>query len=247
MVIIPAIDIRGGNVVRLIRGDYNQETTYAFNPVEIAEKWVSQGAEMLHIVDLDGAREGFSVNIDSIKKIVETFSVPIQVGGGIRSLLTAKTMLETGVTRVIIGTKALDNELLNELIKEFGSDKIVVGIDAASGIVKTDGWIKNSGVQVEYLCEMIVRSGVRHIVFTDIACDGMMKGPNLKSLSAVLAFKELSVVASGGVSSLDDVTNICNLTYSNIFGIIIGKALYEGTIDIASANAIVHSTKEKNR
>jgi phosphoribosylformimino-5-aminoimidazole carboxamide ribotide isomerase len=243
MKILPAIDLRGGNVVRLLRGDYDQQTTYAHDPVAIALRWKKEGAEILHIVDLDGAREGISVNIEVVRRIAAETALPIQFGGGIRSVAAIKTVREAGVSRAVIGTKALEKPLLKEMIDTFGKESVVVGIDAVDGIVKTQGWLTSSGITVEHACEQIIECGVKHIVFTDISRDGTLAGPNIASLQKVLAFRELSVVASGGIGSLDDVKKICTLEDQNIFGIIIGKALYENTVDLAAAIAVTRENR----
>jgi len=241
MIIIPAIDLRGGNVVRLLRGNYEQETTYASDPVQCAAQWVDAGAEMLHIVDLDGAREETSVNMASVKAIVDEIAVPIQLGGGLRSTQEISTVLLHGISRAIIGTKALDQEFLSEIVQMFGSDTVVVGLDAVDGIVQTEGWLKSSGLTVESACEQIIDCGVQHIVFTDISRDGTLAGPNIESLKKVLQFSELNVVASGGIGSIDHICAIKEIDKPNIFGIIIGKALYEGTVDLKEAIAITKS------
>jgi phosphoribosylformimino-5-aminoimidazole carboxamide ribotide isomerase len=235
MIIIPAIDLRGGNVVRLLRGDYAQETMYAHDPQEIANKFFADGAQMLHIVDLDGARDGHSVNLGQVKKIFDATRKPIEFGGGLRSVSDVESALSSGAARAIIGTKALEADLLRRLIATYGAETIVVGIDAADGIVKTEGWLRDSGISVEHACEQILACGVSHIIYTDISRDGTLAGPNIASLKKVLQFTELQVVASGGIGTLDDLKRIAALQASNIFGIIIGKALYEGTVDLKEA------------
>jgi len=246
MILIPAIDIRDGKVVRLFRGDYAQEKVYSDDPVMMAKKWVQQGAQMIHVVDLDGAREGKPKNSTVIQSLVESVGVPIQMGGGMRSLEIIKQTLAMGVSRVVIGTKALDEKMVCSVLKEVSADQIVVGIDASEGMVRTEGWIKESGVQVETLCENIIRCGVKHIVFTDIKQDGTLSGPNIESLKRVLSFSELRVVASGGVGSIDHIRSIALLRAPNVYGVIIGKALYEETLALSEALTLVHKLKEEH-
>lgn len=235
MIILPAIDLRGGNVVRLMRGDYAKETIYANDPLVIAKEFISKGAEMLHIVDLDGARQGSLVNLDQVKRIFQQTQIPIELGGGLRSLSAIEKAINCGTKRAIIGTKALDQDILRQMISTYGAESVVVGIDASQGIVKTEGWLKSSGLTVEKACEHILDCGARHLIYTDISRDGTLEGPNIKSLKKVLRFSELQVVASGGIGTLDDIKRIVEIQASNIFGIIIGKALYEGTVDLHEA------------
>lgn len=238
MIILPAIDLRGGNVVRLLRGDYTKETIYAYDPLVIANEFISAGAEMLHIVDLDGARQGSLVNLEQIKRIYQQTQIRIELGGGLRSLSAIEMAIGSGTQRAIIGTKALDQALLRQMISTYGPETIVVGIDASNGIVKTDGWLTDSGISVEQACEQILDCGARHMIYTDISRDGTLEGPNIESLKKVLRFPELQVVASGGIGTLDDVKRIVDLHASNIFGIIIGKALYEGRVDLQDAISV---------
>ncbi|MBU1862571.1 MAG: 1-(5-phosphoribosyl)-5-[(5-phosphoribosylamino)methylideneamino]imidazole-4-carboxamide isomerase [Candidatus Omnitrophica bacterium] len=235
MILIPAIDIRNGNVVRLHQGNYEKETVYSSDPVAMAQQWVDEGAKMLHVVDLDGAREGLPYNIKAIENITRAVSIPIELGGGLRTVKSVRTVLDDGVRRAVIGTKALDETLIKRLIEEFGSEQIVVGIDVVHGTVKTDGWLQSSGLSIEAVCDRIINCGVLHVIFTDIVRDGTLKGPNIESLKRVLSFKELKVVASGGIGSLDDIRTIVSLRAPNLFGIIIGKALYEGKISLRDA------------
>lgn len=235
MILIPAIDLRDGNVVRLLRGDYTQEKVYTNSPKAVAERWIDAGAEMIHMVDLDGARDGVPANLSVVTEVAKCAPCPVQFGGGLRTPEAVSATLAAGVSRVVIGTKGLDTDLLRVVLDEHGPEKIVVGLDAFNGSVKTEGWLKDSGYSVEDACERIVKAGIKHVVFTDIACDGTLQGPNIESLKKVLSFSELQVVASGGIGSLDDLRNIAALECPNVFGIIIGKALYEEVFTLPDA------------
>jgi len=237
--IIPAIDIRGGNVVRLIQGDYAREQRYGNDPVAVAQEWASCGAPLLHIVDLDGAREGTPQHLPLLKKLTQAVAIPIEFGGGLRTAQAVAEVCAAGVRRVVIGTKALDETFMRQLIAVHGPDTIVVGIDAVGGIVKTEGWLKDSGSTIEALCEKIIHCGVRHVIVTDISRDGTLAGPHLDTLRRVLAFPELQVVASGGVGSLEDIRTLLALKSAQLFGIIVGKALYDGKVSLVEALRLV--------
>lgn len=231
MILFPAIDIRGGKCVRLIQGDYNKEDVYG-NPVEMAEKWESLGAEALHVVDLDGAKEGVSQNLDVIKEIVETTNVPIQVGGGIRSIQAIEKLVEIGVSRIILGTAALENpEFLKEAVETF-KEKIAVSIDAKNGYVATEGWTKTSERQAADFAKELEALGVKTIIYTDIAKDGMLAGPNFKELQHINEHVNINVIASGGVTTIDDVRQLKAL---QLYGAIVGKALYTGDFSLETA------------
>lgn len=228
MIIFPAIDILDGNCVRLIQGDYNKEKVYGNSPVDMAKKWESLGGEFIHIVDLNGAKSGESVNKAVIRTIAETLSVPVQVGGGIRSLDVIEGYIQSGVSRVIIGTAAItDKEFLQKAIDIYG-DKIAVSVDARGGYVATDGWTDTSDVKAIDLVKELEAIGVRTIVYTDIAKDGMLQGPNFAEQEAIHEATKMDVIASGGVTTADDVTKLREL---GLYGAIIGKALYDGKLD----------------
>jgi len=235
MIIIPAIDIRGGQVVRLVKGDYGQETVYSKNPVIKAASFVAQGAKMIHIVDLDGAREGKAVNYEVIHQIAEECDVPIQVGGGIRNFDAIKTLNKAGVARFVIGTMAFDKEFLCECLARYGVESIVVGLDAKDGMVRTQGWLEDGGMKIAPMCECLRECGVKHIVFTDITRDGTLEGPNVKELFHILSYPEFRVVVSGGIGSLSDVKMVANMKEDNVFGIITGKAIYENVFTVQEA------------
>lgn len=228
MIIFPAIDILKGKCVRLIQGDYNQEKVYGDSPVAMAKKWEEKGAEYIHIVDLDGAKSGDSINKSVIKEIAENVNIPIQVGGGIRSLDIISFYLNSGVSRVIIGTAAIqDPEFLKEAVNQY-SDKIAVSLDARNGFVATDGWTDTSEVKAIDLVKQLEQIGVKTIVYTDIAKDGMLQGPNLEEQRAINDATSMNVIASGGVTTKEDVNNLQTL---DLYGTIIGKALYDGKLD----------------
>ncbi|MBP1948518.1 1-(5-phosphoribosyl)-5-[(5-phosphoribosylamino)methylideneamino]imidazole-4-carboxamide isomerase [Virgibacillus litoralis] len=231
MILFPAIDIRNGKCVRLIQGDYNQEKIYHDSPVEAAKQWQDKQATYLHIVDLDGAKTGESSNIDSIKAIAQQTTIPIQVGGGIRSSHKIKDYLEAGVERVIVGTAAInDKEFLQQSIRDHG-DQIAVSIDARNGYVATDGWTETSSVKATDLVKELEQLGVKTIIYTDILKDGMLKGPNFAELQQLKDTTSINLIASGGVSTKQDIDRLKSM---NLYGAIIGKALYDGTVTFES-------------
>ncbi|WP_156856039.1 1-(5-phosphoribosyl)-5-[(5-phosphoribosylamino)methylideneamino]imidazole-4-carboxamide isomerase [Oceanobacillus sp. AG] len=228
MILFPAIDILGGKCVRLTQGDYNKEKIYSEQPVEVAADWKQKGAAFIHIVDLDGAKTGKSVNKELIAEIARTVSIPIQVGGGVRSIEVIEDYLENGVSRVIIGTAAIQNKVfLQEAVEQFG-EKIAVSIDARNGFVATDGWTKESTVKALDLVKELEATGVKTIVYTDILKDGMLQGPNFEELEAINEAITIDVIASGGVTTEADVRKLAE---KEMYGAIIGKALYDGTLD----------------
>ena len=239
MKIIPAIDIQNGNCVRLRQGDFAQETIFDKNPLNIAQKWVDEGAERLHLVDLDGARLGSPINLDIISSICKKFpNIPIQIGGGIRDLKTAENYLLAGATYIIIGTKAVEEpKFVKELCKIFPGN-IIVGVDAKNGEVATDGWESVSDKNVIELSKEFENIGVSEIVYTDIEKDGMMKGLNMDATLNLAKSVNIPIIASGGVSCLDDIKKMKPYVGSGISGIIIGRALYEKTITIKEAKNI---------
>lgn len=231
MIIFPAIDILNGQCVRLIQGDYNREKIYSNSPIEMAKQWEDKGAEYIHIVDLDGAKTGDSINKSVIQDIAKTVNIPVQVGGGIRSLEIIATYLDNGVSRVIIGTAAIqDPDFLKAAVEKYG-DKIAVSLDARNGYVATDGWTDTSQVKALDLIKQLETIGVSTIVYTDIAKDGMLQGPNLEEQQLINEATTIDVIASGGVTTKVDVDNLQTL---NMYGAIIGKALYDGKLDFES-------------
>lgn len=239
MIIIPAIDIKDGRCVRLRQGKMDDETVFSENPVEVAERWISGGAQRLHIVDLDGATSGAPRNFEIIKEIANNHpDIPIQVGGGIRDEDTVQEYLECGVQYVIIGTRAVTApHFVNDLCLEF-PNHIIVGLDAKDGKVAIDGWSKLSHHDVIDLAQHFETDGVAAIVFTDVSRDGMMQGLNVESTVELAEAIHIPVIASGGVTTIDDIKNLCTTDEEGIVGVIVGRALYEGTIDLAEAQAI---------
>lgn len=233
MQLYPAIDIKNGQCVRLRQGQFQDSQIYSKNPIEIARLFVSQGASFIHMVDLDGALVGFSVNDTVFKEIAGEINIPIQVGGGIRTIKDIENKIELGINRVIIGTKAVENPaFVKEAVKEFGSDRIVIGIDAKDGMVAIQGWEKVSSVSAIDLAMQVKDIGVKTIVYTDISKDGMLLGPNVEQTKELSDVTGLDVIASGGVSSMKDLELIAG---SGVHGAIIGKALYEKKVDLAKA------------
>src|SRR5262245_22105942 len=225
--ILPAIDIRGGQCVRLRQGDYAQETVFGADPAAMARRWVEEGATYLHLVDLDGARDGRPVNGDSIRRIVATCGAPCQLGGGLRTDDDVRLALSWGVARVIIGTRALqDPAWLERLCGQF-PDKIVLGIDAKNGKVATDGWLKESEQTALNLARRCAGWPLAALVYTDISRDGMMEGPNFAAMHDMATGVPVPVIASGGISTTDDVRRLGEL---GLAGCIVGRALYEGKI-----------------
>ena len=235
MLIFPAIDILGGKAVRLYRGDYNQVTVYSERPWEIAQDFVSKGAKAIHIVDLDGAREGSAVNMEVVKKIACFPDVLTEIGGGIRNKATVERYLNAGITRVILGTAALsDPAFLKDSIKDFG-ERIAVGVDLRDGKVAIKGWLEKSDKDGLDFLKELENLGVRSVIVTDISKDGAMRGTNLEMYRKINAETSLNVTASGGVSTLDDVRALKEI---GVYGAIIGKAYYTGVIDLSEAIGI---------
>ncbi len=232
MIILPAIDIKDGRCVRLYQGDYAQVSTYDADPVKVAQRWQSAGASWLHVVDLDGAAVGRPINIEVIRKMRDKTSLHIELGGGMRSLDHIGQMLGLGIERVILGTVAVtDRALLREALARWG-ERIAVGLDARNGQVAISGWRKTSQVQATSLATELGEIGVQRFIYTDIARDGALKGPNLDALREMQQAISCSLIASGGVSSIDDLRSIAAL---GIEGVIVGKALYTGDVDLAAA------------
>lgn len=230
MQIYPAVDIKNGKCVRLKQGNFDAVTVYEQNPVIAAKKWIEKGATYLHIVDLDGAKEGISENEQIIAEIAKLSDVPVQTGGGVRSLKDIERKLQKGVSKVILGTVAVRQpELVKQAVEKFGSDKIVVGIDAKEGYVAIAGWEEISSVSALDLCLKMKEYGVKTIIYTDIAKDGMMSGINLEATKELIEKTGMHIIASGGISNMADLENVQKI---NAHGVIIGKALYQQTLDL---------------
>lgn len=235
MDVIPAIDLLEGRCVRLYQGDYSRSQTFNENPVEVAQKWVDEGATRLHVVDLDGAKHGKSCNLKSIEAIVRAIPIPVQVGGGLRKRDTIAELLAIGVQRAILGTIAVENpQLVAQLCQEFPG-QIAVGIDARNGKVATRGWLETSEILATELAQQMVNLGVSVIIYTDIHRDGTMQGPNLPALREMADTIDIPIIASGGVSSLSDLLNLLTLEASGVCGAIVGKAIYTGDISLKQA------------
>lgn len=231
MILLPAIDIRNGNCVRLKQGDYTQEKIYHESPIAVAMEWERQGAEYLHIVDLDGAKTGTPANQKAIQSIIEHTSLPIQVGGGMRSMQTIDSYINMGISRVVIGTAAIQQwSFLQQALERFG-DKIAVSIDARNGYAATDGWLETSEVRATDFIKKLEHIGVATIIYTDILKDGMLSGPNVGELEAIQAAASIQVIASGGVTTSEDIEQLTSL---GLYGAIIGKALYDGRLSFSS-------------
>ncbi len=240
MIIYPAIDIKDGKCVRLVQGKFDSVTTYSDEPFTMALKWASCGAEYLHVVDLDGARTGRPINHELIGKISSSIDIPVQIGGGIRSFETIEDLFNRGVSRVILGTSVVKNpELVEKALRKF-KNKIAIGIDAKGGKVSVDGWEKNSDVDALELAKKVESIGAVTIIYTDISRDGMLKGPNLFAMERMATSVGIDVIASGGVGCLEDVKN---LKETGVFGVIIGKALYTGNVDLTQAIKIARRTQ----
>ena len=232
MNIIPAIDLLGGKAVRLLKGDYNKVTVYSDDPAAVAESFERAGAKYLHVVDLDGAKDGTTANFETIKKITERTSLSVEVGGGIRTLERVKQYIDIGVDRVIIGTAAVtDPEFLSEAVRLYG-ERIVVGVDIKDGFVAIKGWLEVSALSCKEFCKKLEDLGVKTIICTDISKDGMMSGTNRELYRELYDEFSLNIIASGGVSSMEDVSVLSNM---GIFGAIVGKAIYMGAIDLSDA------------
>lgn len=234
MLVIPAIDIRGGRVVRLAQGSADKETVYPYSPLETAEKWASLGASIIHIVDLDGAMSGRLKNLTIVETIAKRVKPRIELGGGIRDEAAIMLVLDSGIDKAVIGTRALDEKFLKVIARRF-KDRVAVAVDARDDMVHIKGWASKTKMAVIDLVDIIERSGITTINYTDISKDGMLEGPNIDSIKAVLKTTGLDVIAAGGVSSIEDVRNLKALEKEGLKGMIIGKALYEGKIDLTEA------------
>ncbi len=247
MLLIPAIDLKEGKCVRLRQGDMNDETVFSDDPIAMAGRWVEAGTRRLHIVDLNGATRGIPVNADIIGRIAETYpDLEIQVGGGIRTFEVIQTYLDVGVDYVIIGTQAVRApHFVDDACLEFPGH-IIVGLDAKDGKVATDGWSKLSRHDAIDMAKRFEDAGVEALIFTDIGRDGMMRGVNIEATSALAREVKIPVIASGGVSSLDDVRNLCAAADSGIAGAIVGRAIYEGSLDLREAQTLADKLTEES-
>jgi len=239
MIIIPAIDLKDGQCVRLGKGIMEDTTVFSNNPTEMASKWVSEGARRLHLVDLNGAFEGKPINADCVNEITKSFpDLPVQIGGGIRDLQTANAYIEAGISYLIIGTMAVTNpDFVEKLCDEF-PNKIIVGLDANNGLVATDGWAKQTDIDVVELSKKYEQYGVNSIVYTDIARDGMMQGVNVEATANLAKKTSIPIIASGGITNLDDIAALLKNAHHGIMGAITGRAIYEGQLDFNDAQTM---------
>jgi len=235
MLIIPAIDLRGGKVVRLFQGRFDREKIYSADPVKVAKHWAKQGAQFLHIVDLDGASSGKPKNLEALKRILSEVGVPIEFGGGVRGMETISDLLNLGVQRVVLGTRAADDpQFLKKAFKKFGQ-KIIVSIDAKDSKVLTRGWNSPTSKIVLDFAKELKGIGFRQVIYTDISRDGALAGPNILGIKDLIRKAGLDVIASGGVSGLKDLIKLKSLQKKGVSGVIVGKALYEGKFTLAEA------------
>ena len=240
MLVIPAIDLKDDQAVRLYKGDYNQKTVYSNNPEELAKEFETMGAKWLHVVDLDGAKDGKCINLETIRKIKQTTNMAVELGGGIRNMETVALYLdEVGIDRVILGTAAInDPQFLKEAISKYGAKKIVVGVDVKNGYVSTSGWLKTSDVPYLDFIKELEKIGVEYIVVTDISKDGTLQGPNFKMYEQIASVSKINFVVSGGIK---DKQNILDVAKKDYYACIVGKAYYEGKVDLKEVIACLQN------
>ncbi len=236
MEVIPAIDLRLGLCVRLFQGDYQQETVFSDEPVSVALAWQEQGAPRLHLVDLDGAAGGVPVNLEVITSIIHNLTIPVQIGGGIRDLSTAESLLSAGADRVVIGTAAVENpSLVEDLCQKHGSQRVVIAVDAKDGLVAIKGWLESTEVKAQDLVEQMALLGVRRILYTDISRDGTLTEPNFEANADLVRTTDMAVLASGGIATLDHVRRLVD---TGAEGAILGRALYTEAFSLREAIAV---------
>lgn len=245
MLIIPAIDLKEGKCVRLEQGLMDKATVYSDDPATTAKHWEAQGGELLHVVDLDGAFAGVPKNLSAIKAIRSAIKIPIEVGGGIRDLDTISSLVEIGIDRIILGTAAIENpDFVQEACKKFPG-RIIVGIDAKDGLVAIKGWAEVTKVQAVDLAKQMQEFGVIAIIYTDIKRDGMLSGPNLEATKALAEALRIPVIASGGVSTMKDIQDLLTIRSSGVSGVITGKAIYSGSLNLKEAVAYVKQSQDR--
>jgi len=236
MIIFPAIDLKEGQCVRLVQGKAENKTVYSSDPASMAQSFQDQGAEWLHIVDLDGAFQGRSGNLATIKQIAARITIPFQVGGGLRQQEDVENLLEMGASRVIIGTRAVTSpDFIEALLLRFGPKKIILGLDARDGMVAIEGWVEKSSLQALDFARQMQRLGVQTAIYTDVSRDGLLQGPNLDAIHQMAELSGLKIIASGGVSTVDDIRQLKEMESLGVSGAIIGKALYDGKIALKDA------------
>ena len=237
MEVIPSIDLRGGRCVRLYQGDYDKETVYSDDPLGVALQWQEMGAPRIHIVDLDGAASGTQANVEVLRLLGKSMDVPLQVGGGIRDMSSAESILDMGVQRIVLGTSAVESpSLVEQVCRRFGTEAIVVGVDARDGLVAIRGWRELSSITAIGLIHKMTALGVKRFIYTDISRDGTLSEPNFQAIEAITQDCDVALVASGGISSIEHLERLVSL---GVEGAIIGKALYTGDIDLREAIAVV--------
>ena len=233
MEVIPSIDLKDGRCVRLYQGDFSRETVYSEDPVSVALGWQKQGAGRLHLVDLDGAAQGSSGNKDTVRRILEVLTIPVQVGGGVRDFETAEMLFAQGAERVVIGTAAVETpELVEALVQRFGNQSVVVALDARAGMVSTRGWTEDTTVEVLALARTMAHFGASRLLYTDISRDGTLTHPNYEANAQLVKASDMAVLASGGVASLEHIERLGN---TGVEGVILGRALYTGAVRLAEA------------
>jgi phosphoribosylformimino-5-aminoimidazole carboxamide ribotide isomerase len=237
VILYPAIDIRDGHAVRLMRGDYEQETVYDADPLDAARRWTQDGARFVHVVDLDGAREGRPVNLEHVRRIAGELEVPVQLGGGLRGARSVAEALEAGAARVVLGTAAVARpELVAAMVEQHG-DRILASVDARGGRVSVAGWTEMTGAEPPSIVQDLSARGVERFVFTPVEVDGTMEGPALDELRSVAEATHAELIYSGGIGSVDDLARLRELRLPNLGGVIVGRALYEGRFTVAEGQA----------
>ncbi len=233
MEILPAIDLRGGRCVRLTQGDYSRETVFDDDPAAVARRWVSQGARRLHVVDLDGARDGVRANAQAVSAIVDAVDIPVQLGGGIRNADEARRLIDMGVDRVIFGTAAVETPgEVQATVETVGPEHVIVGIDAKDGMVQTRGWLEQSDVCAKQLANDMVKLGVRRFIYTDTSRDGTLTHPNFAAIAELQENLRYPIVVAGGIASIEDLVELAKL---GVEGAISGMAIYSGALDLQRA------------
>jgi phosphoribosylformimino-5-aminoimidazole carboxamide ribotide isomerase len=241
LILYPAIDIRDGRAVRLIQGDYEQETAYDDDPVVAARRWADGGARWLHVVDLDGARAGEPVNLEHVRRIVAAVGVPVQLGGGLRDSKKVEQAISSGAERVVLGTAAVRDPELAAAIADAHGDRVVASVDSRSGKVAAEGWTEASELGTAEVISALADRGIRRFVYTPVDVDGLMEGPDVDSLKEAAKATESELIYSGGVGSLDDLRSLSRLGLENLGGVIVGRALYEQRFTVADAQAVLES------
>ncbi len=241
MIIFPAIDIKEGKVVRLLQGKFDEVTQYGEDPVDMARHWESKGAQWLHLVDLDGAQTGEIRNLDVIVNIAKTVNIPVQMGGGIRTKEDIEKLINGGVSRVILGTKIVEDRNFLKEILDIWKEKIAVSLDCHNGMVAQRGWTSTSNLKATEFAKELQGLGLTCLIYTDIARDGMLSGPNFESLKELLETVQIPIIASGGVANLEDIKKLSSLESDGLIGAITGKAIYEGKLDLEEALQLLNN------